>query len=79
VYKAIVKRGIKVHRSVRTRIEALDQQNQGKAYVPQIRPNIICYEGLPHEQRVCRRMTHEEWMDGKVDGVDLDKPWFEWV
>jgi hypothetical protein len=76
VYKAIAKRGIKVHRSVLTRIEALDK---GNAYVPQIRPNIVCYKGQGEKQSVCRRMTHEEWINGTVEDGDLAKSWLEWV
>jgi hypothetical protein len=73
VYKDIVKRGIKVHRSVLTRIEASDNEH---AYVPQIRPNI---KVRGQEEKVCRRMTQEEWMKGTVEGADLAKPWLEWV
>jgi hypothetical protein len=74
-----VKRGLKVHRSVLTRLEALNEEEKTKAYVPHIKPNIVVDEGLPHERRVCRRMTHEEWVEQKVHGLELEKPWLEWV
>jgi hypothetical protein len=79
VFKAVVQRGLKVHRSVLTRLEALDTEDRKQGYVPRIRPNIVCDEGLPHERRVCRVLTHDEWTQRKVEGVQMDKPLIEWV
>jgi hypothetical protein len=79
VFKAVVQRGMKVHRSVLTRLEALTTEEQPRGYIPRIRPNIVCDEGLPHERRVCRALTHEEWLKGGVEDMPTKKPLFEWV
>jgi hypothetical protein len=71
---AVVQRGIKVHDSVRTRLE-----EKGEGYVPLMRPNIVVGGNLPRARRICRRMTHKEWVERKVDGAELTRPWFEWV
>jgi hypothetical protein len=81
VYKHVVSRGIKVHRSVLTRLEALDKDGKAKTYVPLIRPNIVVHEhdeGGDHERHLpLRRMTHDEWMSRRVSGKDED--WFQWL
>jgi hypothetical protein len=79
VFKAVVRRGLKVHRSVLTRLEALTTEEQPRGYIPRIRPNIICDEGAPHERRICRTLTHEEWLEGAVENMPTRKPLFEWV
>jgi hypothetical protein len=78
VFKRIVAHGMKVHRSVRTRLQAAAEHDVD--YVPHIVPNIVHNEGAPDEVRVCRRLTHQEWLDGgAIEGVKLDKPVIEWV
>jgi hypothetical protein len=72
---------MKVHRSVLTRLEALDQNGKDKTYVPLIRPNIVVHEHGEHGDRErhlhFRRMTHDEWVSKRVAGKDED--WFDWV
>jgi hypothetical protein len=64
---------------VLTRLQALTAEGQPRGYIPRIRPNIVCDEGLPDERRVCRALTHEEWLDGAVENMKTHKPLFEWV
>jgi len=64
IYRPVIKRGMKVHRSVKTRIEALDHFGNSGHYIPQVRPH------LPHEKP--RQLTFEEW--------NAENPeHFEWV
>lgn len=61
--------GVKIHRSVKTRLEATHRL--GQAYIPQVRPEIRDYvSGKKVKQ--ARQLTHEEW------NVDNPKYW-EWV
>jgi hypothetical protein len=79
VFKHIVSRGMKVHRSVLTRLEALPSPEEVGTYVPRIRPNIhIKRKG--EVLKVCRRMTREEWMTRSVADADVPQEhhWFEW-
>jgi hypothetical protein len=64
VYRPVMKRGMKVHRSVKTRIEALDHFGNTGHYIPKIKPH------LRHEKP--RQFTFEEW--------NTENPiQFEWV
>ena len=78
MFKHVVRRGMMVHRSVLTRMEALDHEGKENTYVPRVQPNIHLEEG-DAEQRHCKRMTHEEWVTGSVRGMKLKEPWFKWV
>lgn len=78
VFKHVVDRGLKVHRSVLTRMEACDHSGRPGAYVPLIRPNIHVAEG-GEDKRHCERMSHEEWVKGSVGGMALKESWFKWV
>ena len=56
VYKEVMDRGIKVHRSVRARMMASPMDGSKKQYVPKIRFTI---------NGELRRLTREEWLEGK--------------
>jgi hypothetical protein len=58
-----MRRGLKIHRSVKTRMEALDLDGKGGTYVPKIRPFV---------KGKARRFTVEEWLAENPDH-------FEWV
>jgi hypothetical protein len=79
VFKAVVAEGLKVHRSVRIRLQAAAEH--GVEYVPHIKPNIHANEtGVPEDEvKICRRLTHQEWLDGGIAGVKTDRPLIEWV
>jgi len=63
VYGLVMRRGMKVHRSVKTRMLAQTRQGNGKPYVPKIRCMV---NGTP------RRLTREEWL------AETPR-YFEWV
>jgi hypothetical protein len=66
---------------VLTRLQAPDKDGKTKTYVPLIRPNIVIREhgeyGDQERRLQLRRMTHDEWMSGRVSGKD--DHWFQWV
>ncbi|THH13472.1 hypothetical protein EW146_g6748 [Bondarzewia mesenterica] len=62
IFQHVMDRELKVHRSVKTRLEALDAAGKVGTYVPQIRPKV---------NGVAIRMTHEDW------NVEQPK-WFKW-
>ena len=53
VYEEVMRHGVKVHRSVKTRMLALPIEGGNKPYVPQIRFTI---DGVP------RPLTKDEWL-----------------
>ncbi|KAF9786823.1 hypothetical protein BJ322DRAFT_1052259 [Thelephora terrestris] len=63
VYGLVMRRGMKVHRSVKTRMLAQTTQGNGEPYVPKIRCMV---NGKP------RRLTREEWLAEPPR-------YFEWV
>lgn len=63
VYKEVMESGIKVHRSVRTRMLAFPMDGSNKLYLPKIRFTV---DGEP------RRLTREEWLADEPE-------YFEWV
>ena len=63
MYHRVMKRGMKVHRSVKTRIMAHGVEGEDRPYLPKIR----CVIGGE-----ARRLTREEWLKDKPD-------FFEWV
>jgi len=82
IFKHVVKRGMKVHRSVLTRLEALDEAGRPGTYQPWVRPNFVKRKkekGIPllEDHIHCRRMTNEEWITQKTE--KLKSPWFQWV
>jgi uncharacterized protein (DUF2235 family) len=82
IFKHVVKRGMKVHRSVLTRLEALDEMGQAGTYRPRVKPNFVERKGKgknKHEEHIqCRRMTNEEWVTQKTEKLP-NAPWFHWV
>jgi len=64
VFGPVMRRGMKVHRSVKTRVEALDVAGRKKNYTPKIRPFV--------GKGVVRRLTVEEWLAENPQH-------FEWV
>ena len=63
VYHRVMQRGMKVHRSVKTRMEAGSTDGKGSPYVPKIRCVI---------DGEARRLTKEEWLAP-------EPKFFEWV
>jgi hypothetical protein len=63
VFRPVMRRGMKVHRSVKTRIEVLDKHGKPGKYIPKIRPVI-------GDQP--RTLTVEEWL---ADNPEI----FEWA
>ena len=63
MYDLVLKRGMRVHRSVKIRMLAQGTDGHGKLYVPKIRFMI---NGRP------RRLTREEWLEE-------EPRFFEWV
>ncbi|KAF9644019.1 hypothetical protein BDM02DRAFT_3122619 [Thelephora ganbajun] len=63
VYRRVMERGIKVHRSVRTRMLARGKEGKNKPYLPKIRCMI---------DGEARRLTREEWLAEEPS-------YFEWV
>jgi hypothetical protein len=63
VYLRVMDRGMKVHRSVKTRMLACATKEKNKQYLPKIR----CMIGGQ-----ARRLTREEWLADEPDH-------FEWV
>ncbi|EPQ54493.1 hypothetical protein GLOTRDRAFT_77041 [Gloeophyllum trabeum ATCC 11539] len=53
VFGYLMQEGMKVHRSVKTRLEALDGQGKLESYVPRVRPKLF--------SRKAKRFTHAEW------------------
>ena len=56
VYKEVMKRGVKVHGSVRARMMASPMDESNEPYLPKIRFPI-------HGELRC--LTREEWLEGK--------------
>jgi len=73
VYKHIMKRGMLVHRSVLTRMKAIDRYNNAGTYIPLIQPNIPDYTD---ETGGVRPMSFREWTDRKPYGGE--HLWFHW-
>lgn len=69
---------MKVHRSVLTRMEAVDHTGKPATYLPRVRPNVHIWEE-DQEHKRCVRPSREEWLSGTFDGMNLKRPWFEWV
>lgn len=69
---------MKVHRSVLTRMEAPDHEGKPDTYLPRVRPNVHIWNGDVEHKR-CKQPTRDEWLKGTFNGMDLPKPWFEWV
>ncbi|KDQ53578.1 hypothetical protein JAAARDRAFT_197382 [Jaapia argillacea MUCL 33604] len=72
IFKHVVERdggkGLHVHRSVRTRLEALDAHGRLGTYVPLIRPNFPEYVDAKDDSP---RLTYEQWMtDERIVWVD---------
>ena len=65
-----MKEGLRIHRSVKTRLEATHRLN-GETYIPQIRPEIKKYVA-GKKVKEAKQLSHEEW------NVDHPKYW-EWV
>ena len=63
VYHLVIQRGMKVHRSVKTRMLAQGANGEKKPYLPKIRLMV---------NGELRRLTREEWLADKSDH-------FEWV
>lgn len=63
VYHQVMKRGMKVHRSVRTRILAGDIEGANSQYLPKTRCIV---DGVP------RHLTRDEWLKEVPD-------YFEWA
>ena len=65
VYRAVMERGLKVHRSVKLRISASGADGQSEDYLPKIRCEI-------KDGEEARTLEKKEWL--------ADKPqYFEWV
>jgi hypothetical protein len=65
VYRAVMERGLKVHRSVKIRISASGADGQSEDYLPKIRCEI-------KDGEEARSLVEKEWL--------ADKPeYFEWV
>lgn len=62
VYKAEVEEGMKVHRSVKTRLEA-GAIFDSELYAPQIRPSLKSKDG----KRKAVRLSHERWSSDRQD------------
>ncbi|KAI0081423.1 hypothetical protein K474DRAFT_1656566 [Panus rudis PR-1116 ss-1] len=63
--------GLKIHRSVKTRLEA--SHRMGEPYVPQVRPAMRIFDSYGRKVKAePRQLTHTEW------NVDDPKQW-EWV
>jgi len=68
VFHPVMRRGMKVHRSVKTRLESLDKHGQRGTYVPKVRPFIKGEK----KKGGSRMLTIEEWL--------AENPkHFEWV
>jgi len=63
VYHRVMRRGVKVHRSVKTRMLAHGIEGENRPYMPKIRCVI---------DGEARRLTREEWLAD-------DPEFFEWV
>ena len=63
VYEGVMKRGIKVHRSVKARMLAFPMDRSNELYVPKIRFTI---------GGEVRRLSREEWLADKPE-------YFDWV
>ena len=63
VYKDVIERGVKIHRSVRTRMFALPMDGSDQQYLPKVR---FAIGGKP------QHLTREEWLADKPE-------YFEWV
>lgn len=77
VFKHVVHQGMNIHRSVLTRLEALDREGQAGTYHPQVRPNIVVKRNDGHEIRHCQRIRNDDWRKGVING--MDRSWFKWV
>lgn len=77
VFKHIVHRGMKIHRSVLTRLEALDHKGEDGTYHPAVRPNVVIKKQDGGDFRWCERVPNKSWRQGLIEG--LERAWFEWV
>jgi hypothetical protein len=68
----MIKRGVKVHRSVKTRILASPKDEKSKGYVPRIRFTI---EG----EKEPRCLEREEWLAEPKTKEEEEKRIFKWV
>jgi hypothetical protein len=65
VHRSVMKRGLKVHRSVKDRILFFGPDGENEGYLPKIRCTI-------NDREKPRRLKREEWL--------ADEPeYFEWV
>ena len=72
VYLPMIKRGMKVHRSVKTRILASPKDEKSKGYVPRIRFTI---EG----EKEPRCLARDEWLAEPKTEEEEKKRVFKWV
>jgi len=78
IFKHVVGRGIKVHRSVLTRLEALDANGNEGTYQPWVHPNFVKRANSEGEEDIhCRRMTNDEWRNQITE--KLGHKWHDWV
>jgi len=68
VFHPVMRRGMKVHRSVKTRLESLDKHGQQGSYLPKIRPFVKDKT----KKDGSRKLTVEEWLAENPEH-------FEWV
>ena len=55
-----MKEGLKIHRSVKTRLEATERL--GIPYVPQVRPKLRAVDAYGKKvKREAKQLSHEEW------------------
>jgi hypothetical protein len=79
VFKHVVHRGIKVHRSVLIRMQAGVQAGE-KEYVPLIMPNLVPDNVLEEDKdKHCRAMEKTEWETRNTKNQSGMGAWFEWV